>query len=111
MRTWTFALISAIFASLAGASTGLAADASCSGMLTGKIAGNVVVPRGASCTLSDATVTGNVQVSQNASLTVDATQQPATIDGNVQAVQCAFVLLEGGGVTVNGNLQIVQCTG
>jgi len=76
--------------------------------LTGTIDGNVLVPHGASCTLSDATVAGNVHVLQNASLTVDATQQPTTIDGNVHADHCAFALLEGG-VTVTGNVRIGQC--
>jgi hypothetical protein len=108
MRNFAVALIMAVPAVLAGASTVHAADANCTGALTGKIDGNVVVPNGASCTLSDITVTGNVQVSQNASLTVDATQQPATIGGNVQATNCAFALLEGG-VTVDGNVQIHQC--
>jgi feruloyl esterase len=76
--------------------------------LTGTIDGNVVVPDGASCTLSDATVAGDVQVLQNASLTVDAIQQPTTIDGNVHADHCVFALLEGG-VTVTGNVRIAQC--
>src|SRR6185437_10681115 len=84
------------------------ASTNCAGSLTGTISGNVVVPSGASCTLSDITVTDSVQVQQNASLTIDATQQPATIGGNVQATNCALVLLEGG-VTVNGSVQIVQC--
>jgi hypothetical protein len=72
------------------------------------IDGNVVVPDGASCTVSDATVAGDVRVLQNASLTVDATQQPTTIGGNVHADHCAFALLEGG-VTVTGNVRIGQC--
>jgi feruloyl esterase len=108
MRKFTFALILAAPALVAGAATGHAANTNCIGTLTGTISGNVVVPNGASCTLSNITVTGNVHVLQNASLTVDATQQPATIGGNVQATNCAFALLEGG-VTVNGNVQILQC--
>jgi feruloyl esterase len=76
--------------------------------LSGTITGNIVVPNGASCTLSDANVTGDVQVLQNASLTVDATQQPTTIDGNVQANPCTSALLKGG-VTVTGSVQIQHC--
>ena len=108
MRGIAFALILAVLATLGGAAAAFAADMTCTGALSGKITGNVLVPAGASCTLSDVTVTGNVQVLQNASLTVDATQQPATIGGNVQATNCTFALLEGG-VTVDGTVQIVQC--
>jgi feruloyl esterase len=98
----------AIPALTAGVSAAHAADTSCTSTLSGSITGNVIVPVGASCTLSDATVTGNVQVLQNASLTVDATQQPTTIDGNVLAIQCASALLKGG-VTVSASVQIRQC--
>lgn len=109
MRNCAFALILAAPALVASGSTVRAANTNCTGPLTGTITGTVLVPSGASCTLSDATVTGNVQVLQNASLTVDATQQPTTINGNIQAINCASALLEGG-VTVTGNVQIVQCT-
>ena len=108
MRSLALALALVVPVAFAGASAVYAADTACVGTLSGNIVGNVVVPNGASCTLSDATVTGNVQVSQNAILTVDATEQPATIDGNVEANQCAFALLEGG-VTVGGNVQLQQC--
>ena len=47
--------------------------------ISGTVNGDVVVPSGASCTLSDVTVTGGVRGLQNGSLTVGATQQPATI--------------------------------
>jgi len=108
MRGFVHALIMAIPALVGGASAVRAADTTCTRTLTGTIDGNVVVPDGASCTLSDATVAGNVRVLQNASLTVDATQQPTTIDGNVHADHCAFALLEGG-VTVTGNVRIGHC--
>ncbi|MBV9375506.1 MAG: hypothetical protein JO320_10685, partial [Alphaproteobacteria bacterium] len=77
--------------------------------MSGSITGNIIVPNGASCTLTNASVRGNVQVLQNASLTIDATAQPTTIGGNVEAVNCASALLKGG-VTVTGSVQIVQCT-
>ena len=108
MRRFVHALIVAVPALVAGASAVRASDTTCTSSLTGTINGNVVVPDGASCTLSDATVAGNVHVLQNASLTVDATQQPTTIDGNVHADHCAFALLQGG-VTVTGNVRIGQC--
>jgi hypothetical protein len=108
MMRFVYALLAAVPVLLAGVSAVQAANTSCTSTLTGTIDGNVVVPNGASCTLSDVTVTGNVQVLQNASLTVDATEQPATIAGNLQATNCAFALLQGG-VVVNGSVQIVQC--
>src|SRR5216683_4162129 len=108
MRRFVHALIVAIPVLLAGAVSVYAATTSCTGALSGSITGNIVVPNGASCTLSDATVTGDVQVLQNATLAVDATQQPTTIDGNVQANHCASALFEGG-VTVTGSVQIQQC--
>jgi feruloyl esterase len=108
MRGFAHALIVAIPAFVGGASAVHAANTSCTGTLSGSVTGNIVVPVGASCTLSDATVTGDVQVLQNASLTVDATQQPTTINGNVLANQCASALLEGG-VTVSASVQIEQC--
>src|SRR5438876_5480597 len=103
MKKFALALILAAPALVAGAATVHAANTNCTGTLTGSITGNIVVPNGASCTLSNATVTGNVQVQQNASLVVDATQQPTTIGGNIQAVHCASALLEGG-VRVDGNV-------
>jgi feruloyl esterase len=108
MRRFAHAVIVAIPALVGGVSAVHAANTSCTSTLSGNITGNIVVPSGASCTLSDATVTGDVQVLQNATLTVDATQQPTTIDGNVQAHHCASALFEGG-VTVTGSVQIQQC--
>ncbi len=78
--------------------------------MTGAISGNLVVPAGGACTLYQANVSGNVQVSQNASLTVDGLEEWSSIGGNVQANQCASTFLEGS-VTVGGNVQIQNCTG
>jgi hypothetical protein len=108
MRTLALALLFSISALVGGASAVRAADTNCTSSLSGNITGNVVVPNGGSCTLSNATVGGNVQVLQNATLTVDATAQPTTIGGNVQAIGCASAILEGG-VTVTGSVQIVRC--
>ena len=109
MRTLVLTLALAIPALVGSASVVRAADTSCTGSLSGNITGNVAVPNGASCTLSNATVAGNVQVLQNATLTVDATAQPTTIGGTVQAVGCTSAILEGG-VTVNGDVRIAQCS-
>jgi hypothetical protein len=110
MRTVALVLAVAVAALFANAWAARAADTACAGLLSGIIDGNVVVPQGASCTMSDVTVRGNVRILENASasLTVDATQQPTTIDGNVQANHCASALFEGG-VTVTGSVQIQQC--
>ena len=89
-----------------------AADTTCPPNPTGKINGNLVVPAGASCSLANVTVTGNVQVGKGASLTVvPITGQTVTIGGNVQAAQCNFVLLIAGAISVGGNVQIQNCTG
>jgi hypothetical protein len=108
---WRLALafLLAIPVLVGGASAVRAADANCTGSLSGNITGNVVVPNGGACTLTNATVAGNVQVLQNAALTVDATAQPTTIGGSVQAVGCVSAILEGG-VTVTGSVEIVRCS-
>jgi feruloyl esterase len=110
MRRFAHVLTVAIAALVGATSAVHAANTNCTGTLSGSITpGDIVVPSGASCTLSNATVTGDVQVRQNASLIVDATAQPTTIGGNVQAVGCASAILEGG-VTVTGDVQIAQCS-
>ncbi len=87
-----------------------AASTMCSGTLTGAIAGNVIVPAGASCTLYQANVAGNVLVSQNASLLVNGQEEWSQIAGTVTATQCASALLEGS-VTVGKNVVIQGCAG
>src|SRR5271170_2511446 len=103
-------LTSVSLAALAAGGAAAWADTVCNGSMTGTIAGNVVVPTGGSCTLYQANVSGNVQVSQNASLTVDGLEEWSSIGGNVIANACASTLLEGA-VTVGGNVQIQHCTG
>ena len=78
MRTFPLALIIAVPAVIGSAPAVHAAVTSCAGSLSGNLNGDIVVGTGASCTLSNATVTGSVQVQQNASLVVDATAQPTT---------------------------------
>jgi hypothetical protein len=57
-------LSSVSLAALVAGGTVAWADTKCNGSLTGTIVGNVVVPTGGSCTLYQANVTGNIQVSQ-----------------------------------------------
>jgi hypothetical protein len=114
MKTFVLALTLAAVAFLGGAATGRA-DTNCTGTLGGAatvttLNGNVAVPNNASCTLTFVNVTGNVKVSQGASLVVGAYNEPSTIGGNIEADHCNSVLLEGN-VTVNGNLEVHQCTG
>jgi feruloyl esterase len=99
-----------------GAPTAWAADATCTGVMSGgasgplKIEGNVTVPQGANCTLSFVNVTGNVQADQGSTLLITGYTEPSTIGGNVHANNCYSALLEGS-VTVGGNVQIQQCNG
>ena len=92
----------AALAAVSGAAR--AADTVCTGSMTGAIAGNLVVPANGSCTLFQANVSGNVRVSQNASLTVNGLEEWSSIGGNVIANACAATLLEGT-VTVGGNVR------
>src|SRR5215813_11529383 len=109
MKTTTLALALATAVFLGGALT-VRADTNCTGTLTGMVNGNVTVPKDGSCTIEIATVTGNVKVSQGATLIIQAYSEPSNIGGNVEADHCKSALLEGN-VTVGGNLQIHQCTG
>src|SRR5258705_12988077 len=81
------------------------ADTACNGALTGTVSGDVVVPKGASCTLSQVNVNGSVQVSSGASLSIDGRQYPSVINGDVEAEHCVSVLLNGA-VTVGGEVHI-----
>jgi hypothetical protein len=94
----------------AGGMSAWGAETVGNGSMTGTIAGDLVVASGGSCTLYQANVSGNVQVLQNASLTVDGLEEWSSIGGNIQAVGCASARLEGS-VTVGGSVQIENCTG
>jgi predicted acyltransferase (DUF342 family) len=104
---WTMLAVAAFvacFSMLGSNPAARAQNATCVGTATGTFTGNLVVPNGASCNLSNAIVNGNVSVGQNSTLLVSAT----TINGNVQANQCVSVNLTGS-VAVGGNFQIQQC--
>ena len=67
--------------------TGTGGDADCRGTLTGRF-DNVIVPVGATCTLRDATVHGNVKALEDARLYVSAT----VVRGNIEGDKAAIVL-------------------
>src|SRR4030095_753355 len=81
------------------------ADTLCTGALTGDIAGNVVVPKNASCTLTQINVSGSVLVSNGASLAIDARQYPSMVSGDVEAAHCGSTMLKRA-VTVGGAVPI-----
>ena len=100
----------------------LAASTPCTTTLTGAIAGDVVVPSGASCTLDDVTVTGDVIVQAGASLYVRSTTTHSAVRGDVKAHDCNVVGLGNGvpyvnpenpygKVVIGGDVQITGCTG
>src|SRR5262245_66381036 len=93
---------------LMGVPPATAAEIVCNGSLTGKIAGNVVVPAGAGCMLYQARISGDVRVMDNATLLVDGREEWTSISGNVTAAVCASALLDGS-VTIDGNLEIHAC--
>jgi hypothetical protein len=88
------------------------ADATrCRGELGGRtIAGNLVVPDGALCTLRDAVVTGDVLVGHDAALRL---RDGATIRGNLRIDHCDYVSFEpltsAARISVAGNVEIAHC--
>ena len=102
-------IVTVLAAAFGGASIARAADAVCTGSLSGNVTGNVYVGSGVSCTISQANIGGNVQLKSGAALFIDGRQYPSVIGGSVLAQNCAFALLEGA-VTVHGNVVIQRCT-
>ena len=88
-------------AALAATTPALAdGNTECVGAFTGT-AHNVVVPEGAHCEMTAATVTGNVHVLSGASLRASASQ----IAGNVEGTHSAWVCLQFGS-TAGGNFHV-----
>lgn len=76
----------------------------CTGTLTSRnIAANLIVPQGATCLLNDTMITGNVQVSRNATLTVRNTN----IQGQLNTV-AGYRNLNVQGSIVQGELRAEQ---
>jgi hypothetical protein len=85
----------------AGGMSAWGAETVGNGSMTGTIAGDLVVASGGSCTLYQANVSGNVQVLQNASLTVDGLEEWSSIGGNIQAVGWAIMDLTAHNDSIN----------
>ena len=85
-------------------------ETSCTGSLVGEtINGNLVVPDGETCSLTNVRVTGNVLVRTGATLVMPGGN--VTISGNLQANRCKTVAIEPQGpVSVGGNVAIQSCT-
>ena len=114
LKTFTLAVALAA-AALLGGTSAVRADTNCTGTLGSAatvttVNGNITVPKGASCTISFANISGSISVSQGASLVVEAYEEPSTIGGDIDANHCKSLLLEGN-VTVNGSVEAHQCTG
>jgi hypothetical protein len=99
-------------ATLVGAPSAAAGETTCVGSLTATY-DNVVVPAGAHCSLSGARVRGNVLVPNGASLTISSRPEgsgglglgnPTIVDGNVQAENASSVSIFGS--EVRGNVQL-----
>jgi hypothetical protein len=90
--------------------TARAADTTCTSFLANTtVNGNLIVPAGQACNLAGVTVTGNVQVQTNATLTFPAPLPPSTIVGNVSVGTGAQLIVSGGGLTIDGNFVANQC--
>jgi hypothetical protein len=77
-----------------------AGNVTCQGVLSGPVTGNVLVPRGAECSLEFADVSGNVTAQFDATVSVLG----STVGGNYTCNNCEQAHLQGS--TVDGNLQI-----
>lgn len=89
-------------AAVAG-SGGSGNDTQCVAALTGTF-DNVVVPPGATCSLSNSTVRGNVKALERSTLSVSNTQVRGSIEGD----KANIVQIFGG--TVGGNISIKEST-
>jgi hypothetical protein len=105
MKNLFIASLVVVSVGLAGSTSALAdGNTECVGVLTGTHH-NVVVPEGATCEATAATVTGNVHVKSGASFRASSSE----IAGNVQGTDSASVCLQfgpqaGGNFHVNGGL-------
>ena len=77
-----------------------AGNVTCQGTLSGPVSGNVIVPKGAECSLEAAEVSGNVIAQIDATVSVLG----STVGGNYTCNNCEQAHLESS--TINGNYQI-----
>src|SRR5262245_35043710 len=124
MKTWATLSVAVLTAAglmgPAGAIAGPPPPTQCTGTLSGPVSGDVVVPPGASCTIEDAQISGNVNVQQDATLEITHSTGFTTISGNVKGKNCASIKVtdEDGhrDIVIGGDLsgegcQTVSCTG
>ena len=78
-------------------------DFRCSGTVKGKTYDEVVVPRGAACTLIDSTVKGNVRVLRNAYLQTVGT----TVRGDIEGERSQTIFIDTGS-KVSGSVESVD---
>ena len=108
MKTILAALPLALAGALLVAAPAQADDRICRGTIGARaIDGNVVVPKGASCTLLGTRVDGNVLVKGNATLVA----RGAKVDGNIQADNHRRVVVtarNGSKTRVEGSVQLKQ---
>ena len=77
-------------------------DFRCNGVVKGKTYDEVIVPRGAACTLVDSTVTGNVRVLRNAYLQTVAT----IVRGDIEGTESQTIFIDTGS-KVSGSVESV----
>lgn len=100
-RSWIFVVLTAAVLALLGAGSASADNEFCSGTLGDIQVDNLVVPEGASCTLSNTIVSGNISVREDGALHAHNVQ----VDGNIQANGAAQLTLDQGSF-VEGNISI-----
>jgi hypothetical protein len=109
MIRFAIATLAAFGIVLTAGSGARAQSGSCETTVAGGVVhGNLIVPTGATCTLNDVTVAGNVSVQSSATLTVGSGSK---IGGNIEANGCKFVYLYPGPISVGGNVDINTCNG
>jgi hypothetical protein len=96
-----FALALAVCALLAVAPAAQAEERVCRGTIGATTVDNLLVPRGATCTLNGTRVEGTVKVERNATLTASGIR----VKGNVQSEGFKNILLRQGSVVV-GSVQL-----
>ena len=114
MKRSVFAVAAVAAALFLASGVAVATDLVCTTTSSGGTWHNVVVPAGASCTLENTRVTGNVTVQTGGTLVVTNTAGDSTIAGDVKADGCNFVELESTSLTnrivVGGNVTIQNCS-
>src|SRR5690606_33264895 len=75
-------------------------DTNCQGSLGNVKLDDLHVPSGATCTLKDTTIDGNIKVGSNGNLKADGIR----VDGDIQAENASSVTVANS--TIDGNIQI-----